>query len=154
MRRRLITFLGALGVFLGAAVLIGGTLVVADTANAQGGIKEIRSAAMKSLGGSMRGIGQAASMGDAQGPVKTIVDVANRMESLFPEGSGGPDTRSKPEIWANMGDFKAKIAAFKTASQTLSATASSGDLAAVKAAVRGVGATCGACHKVYRVPKT
>ena len=123
-------------------------------ANAQGGVIDARSTAMKTLGGSLRRVGQAASAEDARGPAAAIAGAAARLESLFPEGSGGPPTRSKPEIWQNMADFKVKLAALKDAAQALDAAAKGSDLDAVKAAARNVGGTCGACHRLYRAPKS
>ena len=140
-----------------AAAMVAASSVIppgTGAANAQGNIVEARSQAMKTLGGSLRRIGQAASVEDARGPAAAMAGAASRLETLFPEGSGGPPTRSKPEIWRNMADFKAKLAELQDAARALDAAAKGSDIDAVKAAARNVGGTCGACHRVYRAPRS
>ena len=53
-----------------------------------------------------------------------------------------------------MADFKVKLAALRDAARALDAAAQGADLDAVKAAARNVGGTCGACHRVYRAPRS
>lgn len=142
---------------IAAAATIAASSVIppgTGAANAQGGVVDARATAMKTLGGSLRRVGQAASVEDARGPAAAIAGAASRLEALFPEGSGGPPTRSKPEIWQNMADFKVKLAALRDAARALDAAAKGADLDAVKAAARNVGGTCGACHRVYRTPRS
>ena len=152
MQFRYLIFAGiaAAAMFAASSVTPPGT----GAANAQGNVIEARAAAMKTLGGSLRRVGQAASAEDARGPAAAIAGAAARLETLFPEGSGGPATRSKPEIWQNMADFKAKLAALKDAARALDAAAKGTDLDAVRAAARNVGGTCGDCHRVYRAPRS
>ncbi|MDP6175359.1 MAG: cytochrome c, partial [Rhodospirillales bacterium] len=108
---------------------------------------------MKSLGGAMRTIKKAGSMAPTVGAAKNILAVAGQLGAMFPKGSGGPATRSKPEIWTNMADFKAKLEGMKMAATALVAATGSGNLGTVKQAFGGVGQTCRGCHKPYRVPK-
>ena len=152
MQFRYLIFAGiaAAAMIAAAAVTPPGT----GAANAQGGVIDARATAMKTLGGSLRRVGQAASVEDARGPAAATAGAAARLETLFPEGSGGPPTRSKPEIWQNMADFKAKLAALRDAARALDAAAKGADLDAVKTAARNVGGTCGACHRVYRAPRS
>ena len=88
--------------------------------------------------------------------MKTMGDVADRYTSLFPEGSDmensimdfDHESSAKPEIWANMADFKAKAAALKTASAAAMKVA--GDKAALSAALANLGNACKACHQKYK----
>ncbi len=152
MNFRYLIFAGAAAAAMIAAASV--TPPGTGAANAQGGVVEARSQAMKTLGGSLRRIGQAASVEDARDPAAAMAGAASRLATLFPEGSGGPPTRSKPEIWQNMADFKAKLAELQDAARALDAAARGADLDAVKAAARNVGGTCGACHRVYRAPRS
>jgi len=60
------------------------------------------------------------------------------------------DTKAKPEIWANMSDFKAKTETMQLETGKLMTIAKAGNLADVKAQVGKVGASCKACHDEYR----
>lgn len=73
---------------------------------------------------------------------------------LWPEGSAAgevEDSAAKPEIWANMDDFMAKWDAFAAGAAEVQTVAGDGQ-EALAAAFPKVGATCGGCHKPYRVP--
>jgi cytochrome c556 len=72
---------------------------------------------------------------------------------LFPPDSDFGITRAKPEIWEKWAEFETAIKAFQDASATLAEAANSGDMAAVGAALGGVGKSCGGCHKPFRAPK-
>ena len=82
-----------------------------------------------------------------QADLKKLGDAA-----LWPAGPIPADSRAKPEIWANMADFTAKLAATQKESDTLVATASKGDLDAVKAQAKATFDSCNACHTTYRGP--
>ncbi len=116
-------------------------------------LQEERSKKMKSMGGAMRTLKGATSVAPTIGAAQTIVAVAAELDSLFAKGSGGPPTRAKPVIWTDMADFKGKIGGLRQAAAALLKATASGNLGAVKKAVGGVGKSCGACHKLYRVPK-
>lgn len=73
-------------------------------------------------------------------------------EAMWPEGSTGPESRAKDEIWSMKDDFAAKLKAFKDATHELDETAEKGENGATLAAVTAVNATCGACHMSYRKP--
>ncbi len=115
--------------------------------------QEKRSKMMKSMGGAMRTLKKASNVAPTVDAAQTISAVAGELDSMFPKGSGGPATRAKPEIWANMGDLKSKIGGLRQAVAILVKASAGGDLGAVKKAFGGVGKACGACHKLYRVPK-
>ena len=96
----------------------------------------------------------------AAGAMKTMNEVATRFPTLFPEGSDmensimdfDKESDAKPEIWANMDDFKTKAMALKTASGE-ALTASSGDQAAFAASFGNVGKACKGCHQKYKADK-
>jgi len=69
---------------------------------------------------------------------------------LFPEGSGGPDSRALPAIWANKADFVAKANAFGDAAARLKQLSDAGDTAGFAAQAALVQRGCGACHSLYR----
>ena len=85
MQFRYLIFAGiaAAVMFAASAVTPPGT----GAANAQDNIIEARSAAMKTLGGSLRRVGQAASAEDARGPAAAIAGAAASLETLFPRTS-------------------------------------------------------------------
>jgi cytochrome c556 len=69
---------------------------------------------------------------------------------LFPEGSGGPDSRASPAIWANKPDFVAKANAFGDSAARLNELATAGDTAGFAAQAVVVQRGCAACHTLYR----
>jgi cytochrome c556 len=62
-------------------------------------------------------------------------------------------TDAKPEIWSEWDKFLAAAEALANESSKLAAVAQSGDMEAIGAQVKKVGAACGDCHKPYRKPK-
>ncbi len=148
-----------IGLLAGSALAVAvafGT-VGSDIATADGHAYKERNAAMKSLGGAMKRLGGAVGAGnnaDAAAAARTIAGVGDRVAELFEAKSIPDESRAKPEIWDNFDDFKAKAAAMSAAANKVAADAEGGNLASdPKAVVGSIGATCGACHKVYRGPK-
>ena len=88
-----------------------------------------RQAAMKALGGALRG-----------GDLDTVASKAAELKLLFPEGSVSDTSEASPKIWEEWDDF---IAIF----DKLEADAKAG------ASVPELGASCKACHDNYRVKK-
>ncbi len=111
-----------------------------------------RTDAMKGSGGAAARINKAEDAKATVEDAKTIQANVAKLGGLFPAGSITPESRAKPEIWTNMDDFKAKIAAVQKEADTLVATAEKGDLAATKAQVPVVIAACNVCHSAYRGP--
>ncbi|MBT5570536.1 MAG: cytochrome c [Alphaproteobacteria bacterium] len=128
-----------------------------DVASADGHHYKERNAAMKSLGGNMKKLGGAVAGGnaaDAEAAAKAISAVAAKMPALFKDKEIPAESRAKPGIWDNMADFNAKAAALGAAADKVAASAAGGTMGSdPKAVVGSIGATCGACHKVYRGPK-
>lgn len=71
---------------------------------------------------------------------------------LFPAGSGGGDSRARPEIWTSRADFEARAAALRTAASGLLQRARAGDRPGFSAQAAAVEAACNACHTAYRSP--
>lgn len=113
---------------------------------------------MKSLGGEMKAIGDAAKAGsitrdDAVARARKIDDVAKRISTLFPAGSGpeaGVKTAALPAIWEKPDDFKAAIARLAEASGKLMVAAETGNAQTILAAQGDVGRACIACHRGFQ----
>ena len=76
--------------------------------------------------------------------------------SLFPRGTGpetGNRTRAKAEIWSDGETFRQRMTEFQAAATRFNQAAQSGDLAAVRAAMPGLGDSCKNCHDRFRVPE-
>ena len=110
-----------------------------------------RQMAMKSLSKANKALGKAAKAGDAAAAQKQammIVAASDKLEALFPKGSGagyGEKHQSKADIWKDWDKFQKANAAMKAAAQKVA----SGDLKAAG----DIGKTCGGCHKPFRGPK-
>ena len=82
----------------------------------------------------------------------TIAELAPKVSAWFPKGTG-PDvgkTHAKPAIWEKPEDFAAKTRDFQAAAKKFNATATAGDVAAIKTGFGDLGKTCKACHDSYR----
>jgi len=75
------------------------------------------------------------------------------LAGLFPEGSGGPDSRALPAIWENKADFVARANAFGDSAARLNALATAGDAAGFAAQAASVEQGCNSCHDLYRQPR-
>jgi cytochrome c556 len=117
-----------------------------------------RKAAMKKVGAS---IGAVVAIAKGEKPydadtvkasLTTISETIKVFPSYFPAGSEKDDDVAKPEIWANMEDFKARAAKLGSDADALLAQLPA-DQAAVGAALERLGGNCAGCHKLYRVAK-
>lgn len=79
----------------------------------------------------------------ASGLIKSAKDTPG----VFPAGVAG---KAKPEVWTNWADFQAKATGLETAAGNLLKLAQAGDIEGAKKAIGAVGASCQACHSVYR----
>jgi cytochrome c556 len=80
----------------------------------------------------------------------TIADNLKKAQSLFPAGSGGGDSRARPEIWTDAAGFEK---ALKDAHAAAVALQSVSDEAAYRPALGALGASCKNCHDKYRLPE-
>lgn len=85
----------------------------------------------------------AAEAGAAKAAMAAHVD---EVPALFAAPETDPKSEALPAIWDNMADFEAKTADMARAVAALE----TGSAEAIGAGLRDVGATCGACHKLYR----
>jgi cytochrome c556 len=78
---------------------------------------------------------------------------AQRIPSLFPEGSLSDKSKAKPDIWQKWPEFQAAAKNLENRAGTLRDQAVAKDAAAVTATVGAFGRdACGACHTPFRVP--
>ncbi|MBT6274997.1 MAG: cytochrome c [Chromatiales bacterium] len=88
----------------------------------------------------------------------TNLDLAAQMKNgaMWPKGTDNVSmkgkTRALPASWDTWPDIGKKFDDFSDAAGILSSTAGDG-LAALQAGVKGVGKTCGGCHKKFRASK-
>jgi cytochrome c556 len=80
----------------------------------------------------------------------TILDKLKEAHGLFPEGSGGGDSRAKAEIWTDRAGFDQ---AMKDAQAAAAAMAAVTDEANYVPAMKTLGGACKGCHDKYRLPK-
>ena len=143
---------------LSVAVIAVGTVLGAGIASAEMSPAKQRQSAMKALGGHMKAIGAVAKGKVAHSAAtavhaQAIHEISQYLGLLYPAGSGGEETRAKPEIWSDSSGFSAKIDDFAAVTPFLVAAAKTGNAGAIGAGLRQVGKACGGCHKPYRKPK-
>ena len=80
----------------------------------------------------------------------TILEKLKEAHGLFPEGSGGGDSRAKAEIWTDRAGFDK---AMKDAQAAAEAMAAVTDETGFMPAMKTLGGTCKGCHDKYRLPK-
>jgi cytochrome c556 len=137
--------------------LTAGTIEIAQ-ADGTADIKA-RKATMKAIGGHMGGIklalkgkgGSGALVAHAEG----MAAMGRAAGGYFPKGSemGKIKTRALPAIWAKPAEFKTAVDAFTSASAALLTAAKGGDKGAIGKAMKGLGKSCGGCHKNFRAKK-
>ena len=142
---------------LAATFLIGGIAVTAVAQDKMMAVEK-REGLMKLNGKNLGMYAKAAKGGDktaAMEAAKVLVSNSHALgdAALWPAGSGGGETRAKPELWDNMDDFKAKLAHFQEAAMKAEEAAGSGDQATMTGAFQQVLGACQACHKAYQLPE-
>lgn len=145
---------------LAVALTLAASCVCAAAADASGPVAaiEARQAGFKKLGPAMRAItaelrADAPNLAAITAPARVIATQAPALAGWFPAGSDasmGVATKALPSVWNERKEFDEMSAKFALDAQALMAAVESGDVQAVKAQARAVGADCGACHKKYR----
>lgn len=81
-----------------------------------------------------------------------ILEFASKLpiEGYGPGTDKGADTKAKPEIWARMDDFKAKMNKMNEETAKLAAIAKTGSFDEIKKQFGATGGSCKACHDDYR----
>jgi cytochrome c556 len=113
------------------------------------------------LGDSMKAINRELKGGSPAIPTiqrhaAAIAEFAPQVPSLFPPGTGpetGNRTRAKAEIWSDGQTFRQRAEAFNAEATRFNQAAQSGDIAAVRAALPGLGDSCKNCHDRFRSPE-
>lgn len=85
-----------------------------------------------------------------------LASLASQLPTWFPKGSGREAwarTDAKAEIWTDAAGFAAVANNLKAQTARLQQAAAGGDIDAVKAQARTVGAACKACHDKYRAER-
>lgn len=143
------------------AIIAVGALAIPVLANTPAEIIKLRQDTMKKMAGHMKAIkafaidGQG-SADDVAKRAAEISEIAGKIPSLFPEGTGmdeikDPKTGAKPEIWLDWEKFQKDANGLQAEGQALEQVAQDGDRAAITAAFQSVGENgCGTCHKAFR----
>lgn len=119
---------------------------------------EKRQAAMKTIGGSTKTIGDMLKGSTAFDAAKANAAMAAMQGAMagfgdyFPEGSESATSEAAPAIWTDRAGFDAVLAKFK-ADIDAGVAAAPGDQAGVQAAFGQIAANCKTCHQGYRVKK-
>lgn len=117
-----------------------------------------REAHYKEIGKAMKGIGDelkksAPDVKVIQANAATIDRLAPQVPGWFPAGTGpeaGVKTEARAEIWTKPEEFSAAATNFATAARQFNATAQTGDIAAIGAAMKQLGGSCKGCHDKFR----
>jgi cytochrome c556 len=134
------------------ALSVGGAAVAVIAADAY----HDRHMAMEAVGDAMKPLGAIAKKQapfDAavvKASATTIADNLKKAQALFPAGSGGGESRAKPEIWTDAVGFEKGMKDAHAAAVALQAVS---DEAAFGPALGALGSTCKGCHDKYRLPK-
>ena len=134
------------------ALSVGGAAVAVIAADAF----HDRHMAMEAVGDAMKSLGAIAKKQapfDAavvKASATTIADNLKKAQGLFPAGSGGGESRAKPEIWSDAAGFEKGM---KDAQAAAVALQSVSDEAAYGPALGALGGNCKSCHDKYRIPK-
>jgi len=158
MKTHSMTRKGAIGV---AAVAFATCLMTASPSQAADNMMMMkdRVALMKEMGKNLGMIGKAvkgemavdlAALGPA---AATISANATKLKGMFPEGSGGGESRSLPAIWEKKDDFDGYFDKLASAGDAFAKEAASGSMANLKASFGAIASNCGGCHKPYRAAK-
>ncbi len=147
-----------------AAVLCAGGVSVAWAADAPAKspqqIVDEREAGMKKMGGAVKAASDAmADAAAAKTKIAEAIAFAETIPSHFPKGTGIGDpgvtkSRALQDIWTKPAEFKAAADALVAALKAVDAALDGGDQAAIGAAFKGIGKSCGGCHTPFRGPET
>jgi cytochrome c556 len=112
----------------------------------------------EAIGGAFKTIGdelkkEAPDLAKIRESAARINGFAPQVRDWFPAGSGpqdSVDTDALATIWEQPDEFQKAAARLVDAAATLNTAAQSGDLAAVRGAVPGLGGACKNCHDRFR----
>ena len=81
---------------------------------------------------------------------RSLIQISRMTLSIFPEGSGKGQTKSKQVIWENWSEFGSATSDFERESSKLAEVAQSGNMEELAKQVRATGKTCSGCHRNFR----
>jgi len=91
--------------------------------------------------------------GHVESHARQLAASAKLVSAAFKNRGAGQPTDAKAKIWKDWSGFEDAIKDFDMAANTLAEAAAGSDPAAIGPAVKGLGKSCGGCHKAYRKPK-
>ena len=121
--------------------------------NHQAGVIAERQAAFKDIKESMKIVKENLKSGDTEAlsaAATIILQRANTVTTLFPEGSFQGDTRAKEKIWEQQDDFRARQQDLINHAEALVTAARGDDPKALKEAFKTTSKDCKGCHMRYR----
>ena len=145
-------------VLIGMAVL--GAVVAGSVGAEAQDVYKNREALMKGFGNRMNVVkGVVAenkgTLPDAATAAQEIAAEADKIPSMFPQGTNEGDSEALPVIWEKWSDFEAKAQNMQELAAKLAAAAGTGDQTATLAAFGTLGQEgCGGCHEVFRQKKS
>jgi cytochrome c556 len=145
------------------AVVAVAACCIAAAAAAQPMVQRIgdRQARYKQMGAAVKAINEQLHASNPSLPVirrnsALVARFAPQVLGWFPRGSGpetGARTRARPEIWTDAEGFRAAGVRLVVAARGFDAAARGTDVAAIRAAMRGVAGACSGCHDDFRAPE-
>lgn len=114
-------------------------------------LMETQKDAMKVIGAMAKGEAPFDSVKAGKAAQK-IETTAAEIVDLFPEGTLGPKSEAKPEIWTQWDKFTADAEGLEIAAKALK-TSLADESPEWKAKFKGVIDACKACHKTFRAEK-
>ena len=79
-----------------------------------------------------------------------VANLSGELGQLFPEGSGGSETETLPEIWSDSEKFSAAVKKMQDSAQSLQAAAGANDNKAFMGTFAAAGKACKSCHESFR----
>ena len=140
-----------------ATLVASATASIADTHGDDSARIGYRQKVMSAIGTNMGAIGdimknQLALPGAVANHANQMADAAALIAPAFRKRITDGATDAQPAIWDDWAKFEEAIAQYEEAARAL-ADAATNDPSKVGAAMRGLGKSCGGCHKPFRKPK-
>lgn len=102
----------------------------------------------------LRAAAKEGNMDQVEESARALASQFARIPELFPEGSGGGDTRAKPEIWQNWSDFEEHAENARKLALAVAAQAQAGNVKETQTLANSLAKqACSGCHEIYRAPK-
>lgn len=144
-----------LGGFALVAALSAGVIMIAS---AQDAALEKRTSVMKATGGHMKALngvakGEAPFSDDTVKAAEGVVANSKMTLAIFKDGKPGKGSAAKAEIWSDWAGFEKAAKDYEAAAPALVVAAQSKDAAKLGDALKAASATCGGCHKPYKLDK-